>query len=117
MSDVSCSRVCWAQRRRCSLKAFRLQLRLLVVYEQPPCPEDGYFWSPGYWAYGDDGYFWVPGAWVEVPQPGYFWTPGYWGFGDGIYRWHDGYWGPHVGFYGGINYELGIGEQWSRKPV
>jgi hypothetical protein len=49
----------------------------LVVYDQPPCPEDGYFWSPGYWAYGDDGYFWVPGIWVEVPQPGYYWTPGY----------------------------------------
>src|SRR3984893_13196636 len=28
MSDVSCSRVYWAQHRRCSLKAFRLQLRL-----------------------------------------------------------------------------------------
>jgi hypothetical protein len=79
----------------------------LVVYEQPPCPEDGYFWSPGYWAYGEDGYFWVPGTWVEVPQPGYYWTPGYWGFADGYYRWHGGYWGPHVGFYGGVNYGYG----------
>ena len=79
----------------------------LVAYEQPPCPEDGYFWSPGYWAYGDDGYFWVPGAWVEVPQPGYLWTPGYWGFADGLYRWHGGYWGPQVGFYGGVNYGYG----------
>jgi hypothetical protein len=79
----------------------------LVVYEQPPCPEEGYFWNPGYWAYGDDGYFWVPGAWVEVPQPGYFWTPGYWVFTNGNYRWHGGYWGPHIGFYGGINYGYG----------
>src|ERR1700728_2898986 len=79
----------------------------LIAYEQPPCPEDGYFWSPGYWAYGDDGYFWVPGSWVEVPQPGFLWTPGYWGFGDGFYHWHHGYWGSQVGFYGGINYGFG----------
>ena len=79
----------------------------LVVYEQPPCPEEGYFWSPGYWAYGDDGYFWVPGTWVEVPRPGYLWTPGYWGFASGNYRWHGGYWGPHIGFYGGVNYGYG----------
>jgi hypothetical protein len=82
----------------------------LVVYEQPPCPEEGYFWNPGYWAYGDDGYFWVPGAWVEVPQPGYYWTPGYWGFANGNYRWHGGYWGPHIGFYGGVNYGYGYYE-------
>jgi hypothetical protein len=79
----------------------------LVAYEQPPCPAEGYFWSPGYWAYGEDGYFWVPGTWVEVPQPGYFWTPGYWAFANGYYLWHGGYWGPHVGFYGGINYGYG----------
>jgi hypothetical protein len=79
----------------------------LVGYEQPPCPADGYFWRPGYWAYGDDDYFWVPGTWVEVPQPEYLWTPGYWGFVDGIYRWYDGYWGRHIGFYGGINYGFG----------
>ena len=35
----------------------------LPAYEQPPCPEDGYYWTPGYWAYGEDGYFWVPGVW------------------------------------------------------
>jgi hypothetical protein len=79
----------------------------LVVYEQPLCPADGYFWSPGYWAYGDDGYFWVPGTWIVAPRPGYLWTPGYWGFGDGFYRWHGGYWGPHIGFYGGVNYGYG----------
>src|ERR1700726_2107542 len=79
----------------------------LPVYEQPDCPEDGYIWSPGYWAYGEDGYFWVPGVWVEVPEPGFLWTPGYWGFVGGYYGWHGGYWGRHIGFYGGINYGFG----------
>ena len=23
----------------------------LPDYEQPPCPEDGYLWAPGYWAW------------------------------------------------------------------
>jgi hypothetical protein len=79
----------------------------LPVYEQPPCPTEGYLWTPGYWAYGPVGYYWVPGVWVAPPQPGFLWTPGYWGFVGGIYRWHWGYWGPHVGFYGGINYGFG----------
>jgi hypothetical protein len=26
-----------------------------------------------------------------------------------VYVWHGGYWGPHVGFYGGINYGFGYG--------
>src|SRR5580692_10329810 len=81
----------------------------LPVYEQPLCPGDGYIWTPGYWAYGDAGYFWVPGTWVLAPQPGFLWTPGYWGFGGGAYLWHAGYWGPHVGFYGGVNYGFGYG--------
>ena len=63
--------------------------------------------GPGYWAYGADGYFWVPGYWYEAPEPGFLWTPGYWGFAGGNYSWHTGYWGPHVGFYGGINYGFG----------
>jgi hypothetical protein len=83
----------------------------LPVYEQPICPEDGYIWTPGFWAYDDDdGYYWVPGTWVEAPQPGYLWTPGYWGWGDdGVFIFHEGYWGEHVGFYGGINYGYGYG--------
>jgi len=45
------------------------------------------------------------------PQVGVLWTPGYWGWGGGVYVFHAGYWGPHVGFYGGINYGGGyIGE-------
>jgi hypothetical protein len=79
----------------------------LPVYEQPPCPADGYVWTPGYWAYGPDGYYWVPGTWVRPPVVGVLWTPGYWGWSDGVYIWHAGYWGPHVGFYGGVNYGFG----------
>lgn len=79
----------------------------LPVYQQPPCPAEGYIWTPGYWAYTADGYFWVPGTWVEVPQPGFLWTPGYWGWGDDAFVFHEGYWGPQVGFYGGVNYGFG----------
>ena len=79
----------------------------LPVYEQPLCPGEGYIWTPGYWAYGDDDYYWVPGTWVLAPRIGVLWTPGYWGWGDGGYYWHVGYWGPHVGFYGGVNYGFG----------
>jgi hypothetical protein len=79
----------------------------LPIYEQPICPEDGYIWTPGYWAYGNDDYFWVPGTWVMAPEVGYLWTPGYWG-GDGDdYVFHEGYWGTQVGFYGGISYGYG----------
>ncbi len=79
----------------------------LPVYVQPVCPSDGYIWTPGYWAYGPYGYYWVPGVWVRPPRVGFLWTPGYWGFVNGAYLWHAGYWGPHVGFYGGINYGYG----------
>ena len=81
----------------------------LPVYTQPICPGDGYLWTPGYWAYGPAGYYWVPGVWVRPPRVGLLWTPGYWGFASGIYGWHAGYWGPHVGFYGGVNYGFGYG--------
>ena len=79
----------------------------LPVYEQPACPGEGFIWTPGYWAWGPDGYFWVPGTWVIAPRVGFLWTPGYWGWGGGAYIWHPGYWGPHIGFYGGINYGFG----------
>jgi hypothetical protein len=81
----------------------------LPVYVQPPLPAPGYLWTPGYWAYGDAGYYWVPGVWVMPPRAGLLWTPGYWGFAGGVYGWHAGYWGPHVGFYGGVNYGFGFG--------
>ena len=79
----------------------------LPVYEQPPIPAPGYLWTPGYWASGPNGYFWVPGTWVQPPAVGVLWTPGYWGWRDGIYVWNAGYWGPHIGFYGGVNYGFG----------
>jgi hypothetical protein len=81
----------------------------LPDYEQPPCPQDGYLWTPGYWRWAGGGYYWVPGTWVEPPQVGVYWTPAYWGFVGGIYAFHAGYWGPHVGFYGGVNYGYGYG--------
>ncbi len=80
----------------------------LPTYSQPPCPGDGYLWTPGYWGY-NAGYYWVPGVWVQPPVVGVLWTPPYWGFAGGLYGFHRGYWGPQVGFYGGINYGYGFG--------
>jgi WXXGXW repeat (2 copies) len=82
---------------------------VLPVYAQPPCPVEGYLWTPGYWAYGELGYYWVPGVWLAPPAVGMLWTPGYWGYSGGLYGWHAGYWGPHIGFYGGVNYGFGYG--------
>jgi YXWGXW repeat-containing protein len=89
--------------------SIRIAPPAIPVYEQPPCPVAGYLWTPGYWAYGAAGYYWVPGVWIAPPRVGLLWTPGYWGWGGGIYAWHAGYWGPHVGFYGGVNYGFGYG--------
>jgi len=79
----------------------------LPEYDQPPCPGDGYMWTPGYWYYGPSGYYWVPGAWVQAPYEGALWTPGYWGYSHNRYVFFHGYWGPHIGFYGGIDYGFG----------
>lgn len=80
---------------------------LLPVYEQPPCPDEGMIWIPGYWAYDEDGYYWVPGTWVPAPYEGALWTPPYWGWENNFYVFHPGYWGDHVGYYGGVNYGYG----------
>ncbi|MGO9436439.1 MAG: hypothetical protein ACLP00_19360 [Terracidiphilus sp.] len=94
----------------------------LPAYDQPDCPGEDYIWTPGYWDYASDGYYWVPGAWVEAPYEGALWTPGYWGY-DGPhhrYAFYRGYWGPHIGYYGGINYGFGYvgfgyqGGYWNR---
>ena len=45
----------------------------------------------------------------QAPEVGFLWTPGYWGWGGSAFFFHEGYWGPHVGFYGGINYGFGYG--------
>jgi len=81
----------------------------IPVYEQPICPGDGYIWTPGYWAWDPDidDYYWVPGTWVLAPEVGYLWTPPWWGWEGGRFFFHVGYWGPHVGWYGGINYGFG----------
>jgi WXXGXW repeat (2 copies) len=92
----------------------------IPVYEQPACPGDGYFWTPGYWAWDADfdDYYWVPGTWVEPPDAGLLWTPGYWGWNGAAFVFTDGYWGPTIGFYGGINYGFGyfgngfVGGRW-----
>ena len=93
----------------------------LPDYDQPPCPVEGYIWTPGVWQWGDSGYYWVPGTWVAPPSAGLLWTPGYWGLSGAIYVFHPGYWGPHVGFYGGINYGHGylgsgyVGGRWTNN--
>jgi hypothetical protein len=79
----------------------------LPVYAQPICPGPNYIWTPGYWAWNGYDYYWVPGTWIISPGVGLLWTPGYWGWGNGGYFWHAGYWGPHIGFYGGVNYGYG----------
>jgi len=80
-------------------------------YEQPECPQDGYLWQPGYWAYSTESanYYWVPGVWVAPPTVGFLWTPPYWGLEGGFYGFHAGYWGNTIGFYGGIDYGFGYG--------
>ena len=79
----------------------------LPEYDQPPCPGDGYIWTPGYWGYASSGYYWVPGAWVHAPYENALWTPGYWGYTGGRYAYYPGHWGTHIGYYGGINYGFG----------
>jgi hypothetical protein len=79
----------------------------LPQYQQPADPGDGYIWTPGYWNYAAAGYYWVPGVWVQAPYTGALWTPGYWGYTGGHYGFFHGYWGPHIGFYGGVNYGFG----------
>jgi hypothetical protein len=82
----------------------------LPVYEQPVCPQEGYIWTPGYWAWDEDygDYYWVPGTWVPAPEVGFLWTPGYWAWGGSGFVFYEGYWSYQVvGFYGGINYGHG----------
>lgn len=81
----------------------------IPIYELPPLPNNGYIWTPGYWAWDPDfrEYYWVPGTWVLPPASGLLWTPGYWEWSLGAYLWHPGYWSRSVGYYGGINYGWG----------
>jgi hypothetical protein len=84
----------------------------LPEYEQPPCPEPNLIWTPGYWHTVLFGFYWVPGAWVPAPYIGALWTPVTGAWLAAAYGFHAGYWGPHIGFYGGVNYGggyMGIG--------
>ena len=95
----------------------------LPEYSQPPAPGEDYLWTPGYWSYAADDYYWVPGVWVLAPYVNALWTPPWWGFDNGYYRWHSGYWGPHIGYYGGIDYGYGYtgrgyyGAYWNNGTV
>ena len=79
----------------------------LPNYQQPPAPGSGYIWTPGYWGHGPSGYAWVQGTWARPPYQRALWTPGYWHANGRRYNFHRGYWGPHVGYYGGIDYGAG----------
>lgn len=81
----------------------------LPTTDQPPCPEEGDLWTPGYWSWDGVSYHWVPGVWVPPPSVGVLWTPGYWAYAGTVFVFHRGYWGPRVGYYGGINYGFGYG--------
>ena len=84
----------------------------LPDYEQPPMPDLGYVWTPGYWAWAAPaGYYWIPGTWVMPPAVNVLWTPPYWSWLNGRYHLHAGYWGAHVGYYGGVNYGYGYSGQ------
>ena len=74
---------------------------------QPAIPAPGYIWTPGYWAWVARGLLLGAGNLGTAAHGGPAVDPGYWGLVDGAYLWHGGYWGPHVGFYGGINYGCG----------
>jgi hypothetical protein len=78
-------------------------------YAQSAIPEEGYLWTPGFWARREDvrDYYWVPGTWVKPPREGLLWTPPYWSRVDGGFVFHHGYWAEAVGFYGGIDYGYG----------
>jgi WXXGXW repeat (2 copies) len=96
----------------------------LPDYDQPPCPDPTFLWAPGYWGFEPAaGYYWVPGTWAAPPMVGVLWTPGYWGFADSVYVFHNGYWGPHVGYYGGVNYGGGyagagfVGARWVGNSI
>ena len=78
----------------------------LPVYDQPPIPAPGYIWTPGYWAAAQAAIsgFREPGlsrrqsdccGRLDI------------GAGTTASNWTAGYWGPHVGFYGGVNYGFG----------
>jgi hypothetical protein len=75
--------------------------------QQPPLPQDGLIWTPGYWYWQGPRYIWMAGGWVSPPQIGFLWTPPYWRFVGTVFLFYPGHWGLTVGFYGGVNYGYG----------
>jgi len=64
-----------------------------VTEEQPPSPEPGNVWVPGYWWWSVPfhRYVWVSGAWRN-PPPEQVWTPGEWVSSGDKYVWVPGFW-------------------------
>ena len=60
-----------------------------------PAPGEGYYWTPGYYAYRGESYYWTEGAWMRPPREGLGWVePRYVGVGGRYYfqpgRWDHG---------------------------
>ncbi len=81
---------------------------VLPVYVQPPLPAPGYIWTPGYWAYGDAGYYWVPACGCS-PRARLALDARLLGLRRRRLWLARRLLGPHVGFYGGVNYGFGYG--------
>ena len=107
------SRCCWAAAAASAVVAIGVSINVappeLPVYEQPPIPGPGYLWTPGYWAWGDEWLLLGAGHLGRAAAAGLSLDAGLLGLGRRRLLWHAGYWGPHVGFYGGVNYGFGYG--------
>jgi len=67
-------------------------------------------WTPGFGKrVRPEGYYWVPGTWVSTSLRRRALDPRNWGWANGAYAFNEGYWGPHIGFYGAVNYGFGYG--------
>ena len=83
---------------------------VLPVYAQPPMPEEGYVWTPGYWQWlAAPGYLWVPGTWgISPPVVNVLRRRLYVGMGRRTSTFSIMVsLGPRVGFYDGVNYGYG----------
>ena len=72
------------------------------VYEQPPCPGDGYVWVEGYWYPRGPRSYWHSGYWRAPAYFGYRGGPGY---GHGYVRGNG--WSGHAGYDRGGHYNHG----------
>ena len=79
----------------------------LPEYDQPPAPDTTTSGPPATGTTAPAATTGFPASGAAPPYYGALWTPPYWGYYGGRYRFHRGYWGPHVGYYGGIDYGFG----------